>query len=723
MAAEAGVPRDGTGGGAQVSSATATTRGSALPGWVGPLVLALVALAGVSLTLAPMSWCHLLVLWPYGLTTAALVAAPAAWRPLVLLGVGAAAGATGLASGVGPALAAALGGATVTTGLVSALLLGVRLRTGDGGVERPSLASLSDLRRWLLSSLVGPVAGTAVAVGVAILVDERFTALAAALALASAAMGQLVVTLAVLRVPADASPTDPTERWLQRAALGGATVAALALQPDVVWAFGLATLWMWGALRQPLREMVVQMLATTVGVVAASAAGLGPFAGVYAAVPFVRVEAVELQVFLISAVLLVVPCGVVAQQLRLRSAEAHQERELVGRIMDSATRTAIVALDRDGRITSFNVGAETLLAYRAEEVLGQTLDLLVPRSELQSQADAAGTAPEFRRIARALTLTTTEPRDWRLRRKSGEVRTHSLSITPMSDERGTVVGYVCTSEDVTARVQRQDALLAALLTEREAVQRLEQADRMKDALVSTVSHELRTPLTSILGYTTMLVDGDLVELPPMAVQTLERILSNGERLRSLVEDLLVLSRVNAGQLELAAAPLDLRDVVVTAHEVVAPTLDKRRLDVHVDLPDDPALVNGDASMLERVVLNLLTNALKFTPDGGRIDVLVTLEAEEVVLEVSDNGLGIPAEEQDQLFTQFFRSTIAKKEAIQGTGLGLSIARAIVDQHGGVIGATSEPGTGSTFLVVLPRLVPPAYDEGPGPTDRGLLRLG
>lgn len=672
---------------------------SGLPSWLCPAAVLVLVVTGTSIAAVSTTWVQMFAVWPFGLATGAVVAARPRLRPLVaLLGGAVAAGSVALLDV--PALSVAmLGVATAVMAMTSSLLLGAGFRRGP----QPALETLVDLRRWLLAGTVGPALGMALLVGTLSAAGLAIRPTAVVLAFLSTALSNLVLTPVFLRIPHRPLRVDASERWAQWSLVVAVSAAVLMLQSDVAWAFALVPLYAWGALRLTLREMVAQLVGTTAAVLAAAMLGLGPFALTLDDSTAALLDATQLQLFLLSGVLLVVPYTLVAQQLRLRSAEAHQERELVGRIMDSASRTAIVALDRTGRITSFNVGAETLLGYRAEEVLGQQMDVLVPRAELLAQAEAAGTASEFHRVARARTLSTAEPRDWRMRRKSGEVRTHSMAITPMSDERGTVVGYVCTSEDVTARVQRQDALLAALLSEREAVERLEQADRMKDALVSTVSHELRTPLTSILGYSTMLVDGDLAELPPIAVQTLERILSNGERLRSLVEDLLVLSRVNAGALDLASEPLDLRDVVTSAYDVVAPSLAERDLDVRVELCPDKALVDGDASMLERVVLNLLTNALKFTPDGGRVDVSVTLATDEVVLEVSDTGLGIPVDEQDQLFTQFFRSSIAKKEAIQGTGLGLSIARAIVDQHGGVIGATSEESIGTTFLVVLPRL--------------------
>ncbi|MDQ1102975.1 sensor histidine kinase [Nocardioides zeae] len=680
-----------------VAGAARPEAGGLLAGTRLPALL-LLAVLGLGFVAAYWgeTWVVAFTQWPVGLVTAAAIVAPLRWAPVPVVLGGLAGWWTMSLVDVRPLTAVGFGVSVA----VQALAATIVLRRRDRG--RPGLRSQGDLGRWLVAGTLGPLLGVLTLAGFVGAAGVQPRTSQSVLVLLATTFSQLLLTLPFLRFDRTTQRVTDPERWAQWVAVLAATTAVFTLQDEVAWAFTLVPLLAWGALRLTLTDMIAQLFVITVTVLTFASIGVGPYSIALherTAVP----DTTVLLLFLLSAVLLVVPYTLVAQLFRARSAEAHRERELVGRIMDSATRTAIIGTDRDGRITVFNVGAELLLGYDARDMLGQTPAAFVPRSELRALAEAVGTAPEFHRIARALTKRSSEPRDWRMRRKSGEMRSHSVTITRMHDQRGEVVGYVCTSEDVTARVQRQDALLAALLSEREAVERLEQADRMKDALVSTVSHELRTPLTSVLGYATMLADGDLGEIPPLVAQTLERIINNGERLRSLVEDLLVLSRVNAGQLDLASEPLDLRDVVRSAYDVVAPQLETRDLEVRVALPDDEALVDGDAGMLERVVLNLLTNALKFTHDGGQVDVSLRLESDEVVIEVSDTGLGIPVDEQDQLFTQFFRSSIAKREAIQGTGLGLSIAHAIVEQHGGVIGATSEPSIGSTFLVVLPRL--------------------
>ena len=152
--------------------------------------------------------------------------------------------------------------------------------------------------------------------------------------------------------------------------------------------------------------------------------------------------------------------------------------------------------------------------------------------------------------------------------------------------------------------------------------------------------------------------------------------------------------------------VDLRKVISAGCAVVAPALEKRALELDLDLPDEPVPFLGDRDMLERVVINLVGNAVKFTPEEGRVAVSLRVGREWLVLEVADNGIGIPLQEQDQLFTRFFRSSLAQESAIPGSGLGLSIAHAIVEQHGGSMSVESAPGSGTTFQVRLPVLAPP-----------------
>lgn len=248
---------------------------------------------------------------------------------------------------------------------------------------------------------------------------------------------------------------------------------------------------------------------------------------------------------------------------------------------------------------------------------------------------------------------------------------------------------------------RLSDVFEALEAERSALQELREVDRVKDAFVSTVSHELRTPITNIIGYTELLDDGDYGQLSPLQGGALERIGENGRRLLSLIDDLLTLSRMRSTHMDLDAAAIDLVQVVRSAERAILPRVRSAGLSLEMDLGATPLIVEGDAEKLERALVNLMSNAVKFTPHLGRITVRLRREDTWAVVTVADTGYGIPAEDVDRLFSQFFRSSLAMERHIQGTGLGLSIVRAIVEGHGGHIDVESVVDTGTTFKVHLP----------------------
>jgi len=245
------------------------------------------------------------------------------------------------------------------------------------------------------------------------------------------------------------------------------------------------------------------------------------------------------------------------------------------------------------------------------------------------------------------------------------------------------------------------SLLTALSHERQAVDSLRELERVKGDFVATVSHELRTPLTNMIGYVELLEDGDVGELTAQQRAVANRVQRNGQRLLLLVEDLL-LSEIESRQMSMEPVRSDLRDTAQAAYDALGPLLATRALDVVLRLPDRSVSHVADPEQVERMLVNLLGNAVKFTPDGGRIELVVTDRQDSVEIVVLDTGMGIPDTEQDQLFTRFFRASTATAQAIQGTGLGLTIVRAIVDLHSGEISVSSSEGIGTTVSVSLPK---------------------
>ena len=223
------------------------------------------------------------------------------------------------------------------------------------------------------------------------------------------------------------------------------------------------------------------------------------------------------------------------------------------------------------------------------------------------------------------------------------------------------------------------------------------SERAKSELVSNVSHELRTPLASVLGFSALMLDR---QLPPDEMRRyLEVIRTEARRLAELLNDLLDLERIEQGTLELRLDAVDLNDLL--AAQITLYSAQSGAHQLHLDPADDPLVVYGDRDRLAQVIGNLLSNAIKYSPDGGDVTVNASLVGDEAWIWVRDEGLGIPFDHQEQIFTKFFRGDVGRERGISGTGLGLVLARQIVEAHGGHIGFESEEGAGSTFWLHLP----------------------
>ncbi|MDQ3573578.1 MAG: sensor histidine kinase [Actinomycetota bacterium] len=264
-----------------------------------------------------------------------------------------------------------------------------------------------------------------------------------------------------------------------------------------------------------------------------------------------------------------------------------------------------------------------------------------------------------------------------------------------------LVGFALLARFLGRTAQREADLLGSYHHEQETVTRLQEVDRAKTDFVASVSHELRTPLTSISGYVQRLRSRAVGEVNPEQQRMLTVVERNSKRLLSLIEDLLTVSSIDSGTFRMELAQTEVASLMRDAHETVLPSVVARDLKLTVRVEPDTGTVLADAVQLERVLLNLLSNAIKFTPDGGSITLTARRSSDHVTISVSDTGSGIPAHEQAQLFTRFFRSSQAHESAVQGTGLGLAIVKAIVEQHGGRVVVESEPAVGTTVSMILP----------------------
>jgi two-component system phosphate regulon sensor histidine kinase PhoR len=232
---------------------------------------------------------------------------------------------------------------------------------------------------------------------------------------------------------------------------------------------------------------------------------------------------------------------------------------------------------------------------------------------------------------------------------------------------------------------------------------LKALDTAKSTFFATVSHELRAPLTTIEGYVEMFGDGDAGEVTSQQRQMLEAIDRSTVRLRNLVDDVFTLAKLESGAFTTVMRPVDLTDVIRAAADAVRPSVIAGELAFTISATEGELMVDGDASQLDRVVINLLSNSVKFTPKGGCVEVSAFAEGRSAVIRVRDTGIGIPASDQKELFNRFFRASNATGRSIPGSGLGLAIVRMIVVNHSGDIKLTSAEGAGTTVTVWLPLL--------------------
>jgi PAS domain S-box-containing protein len=291
--------------------------------------------------------------------------------------------------------------------------------------------------------------------------------------------------------------------------------------------------------------------------------------------------------------------------------------------------------------------------------------------------------------------------EYRFVAKDGRTVWLQDSYTIVRDEAGAPLYSQGFALDVTARKLAERDREALLKSERSRNEELRKLDRMKGEFIALVSHELRTPLTSIRGYLELLLeDAELGELSQMQRDFLGVVDRNSERLMRLVEDLLLTAQAEAGSLQLAVTEVDLGELAAESVRGCAPAASARSIEL-VAVADGAPTVLGDPTRLGQALDNLVSNALKFTPAGGRVEVRAFAHGEGARIEVADSGVGIPADEQAHLFGRFYRTERAHRNAVAGAGLGLSITKALVEAHGGRISFDSTEGRGTTFRVDLP----------------------
>ena len=353
-----------------------------------------------------------------------------------------------------------------------------------------------------------------------------------------------------------------------------------------------------------------------------------------------------------------------------------------------AAPDAVVIIDADGAIVQVNSQAEKLFGYRREELVGRPIELLMPersRSSHVAQRQAYYADMHTRPMGNGLDLFGL--------RKDGREFPIDVSISPLRTEAATLVAS--SIRDMTAHHRLEDEL-------RLQTRELEEADRQKDHFLSAVAHELRSPLAVLTQVAQLLRSPQAgAAVHQQAVGMLERQTAHMAR---LVEDLLDLSRVRCGKVTLRRVAVDLRTVIAKAVEISHPLVEARKHHLEVAQSPEPLCVNGDSTRLVQVVSNLLTNAAKYTPQGGHIRLTAVRKDGAAAVFIRDDGVGIPKEMLSRVFDLFAQAEPAGEGSAGGLGIGLALARRLVELHGGTVEVISDgPGQGSEFVVRLPLL--------------------
>jgi PAS domain S-box-containing protein len=654
---------------------------------------------GLSAVATSSTAAHTGFMWPVGLASGTLVIASRRQAPYLVGVIGALATGTFVLGGYPTGVSIGYG-----VGIAFEAFVAERVLTA-GSARRLLLLDVNDLGRYVLTCVASALTGAVIFTGVSALADFGVPWRVGVAVLITHVAGQGIVLGLFKDNTSVGEAWGPTERVFAWVLTAGTCVVAFVPTELPSLAFLIVPVLGWVAFRAPMREAMYQLVFVAIVTSTLSNAGYGPFSDpVLMSRLDPEFQHLPQQAFLLACGMISIPFSMSVMMQRRSANLVQRERARSERLVQSARGIAIIGTDEIGRINLFSPGAEAILGYTPAEVFGQSTRMFHTEAEVARHAAELGVDPTYVSVVRATgDLMPGTARLWQFVRKDGIPRTLSTILSPITDDTGAFVGYVATADDITDRIRAQEALEKALVTERRAVHRLTEIDHVKDAFVSSVSHELRTPITNIVGYLELLMDGVYGQPSDEQSDAMGRIDLNSRRLLTLIDDLLTLSSMEGIDQRRRRGQVDLTSVVAKAQEIVTPSLSRRDLRFELDLPDEPVTITGDAGELERLVINLASNAVKFTPDGGTV--LIRLEegapGRGPVLEVHDTGVGISDEDRAQLFTRFFRTTDAHERGVPGSGLGLSIAKAITEVHGGTIEATSRLGHGSTFRVLFP----------------------
>jgi PAS domain S-box-containing protein len=375
---------------------------------------------------------------------------------------------------------------------------------------------------------------------------------------------------------------------------------------------------------------------------------------------------------------------------------------------------AIASKNLDGIVQSWNPAAERLFGFTAAEMIGQSITKIVPPDRLDEETFVLGQIRAGLSVEHFETVRIT---------KDGRLVDISLTVSPIRDGTGRVVGASKIARDIREHKrlleERRTAAANEEAARREVLEaqnrRVQEASRLKSEFVANMSHELRTPLNSLVGFSELMADARVGPLPEQYREFAQVMHTSALHLLQLINDILDLARVESGKIDLMPQEVDLSTVVKETTTIVSGLAARQSIQITTDVDPTIGVVHLDPIRLKQVLYNYLSNAIKFTPEGGRVTVRVRSEgSDRFRLEVEDTGIGIRPEEEHRLFIEFQQLDASTAKKYAGSGLGLALTKRLVEAQGGTVGVYTVFGSGSTFFATLPRRVttPTANMTGP-----------
>ena len=357
---------------------------------------------------------------------------------------------------------------------------------------------------------------------------------------------------------------------------------------------------------------------------------------------------------------------------------AEQKQAMLAAIVDSSD-DAIVSKDLNGIITSWNQGAQKIFGYTPEETIGKHITIIIPEERLDEETMIINKIRKGESVSHIETIR---------KRKDGKEINISLTVSPIKDKKGKVIGASKVARDITDKVEMEKQ--RQLFTDR-----LQEINHYKDEFMAMASHELKTPLT-VIKANLQILEHKMQD--DNKVYFVNKTLNQVNKLTNLISDLLDVSKIQTGSLELNRTDFELTPFLTEIIESIQQT--SANHEIILTAKDKNLMVSADRDRLEQVVINILTNAIKYSPNGKKVTVDAGIKDEQIIVKITDYGIGIPQDDLDHVFTRFFRVR-GLASTFSGSGIGLYISSEIIKRHGGNMWVESEINKGSSFYFSIP----------------------